>query len=104
VAELEHRPIVHDHEAFLTRAHLRRGFQKAYDALETEYHVANERIAARARAGLTQEAVAQRMGTTKSAVSRLERAGKHTPSVGTLQRYAKAVGCEIKIELVPKAG
>jgi transcriptional regulator with XRE-family HTH domain len=44
------------------------------------------------------------MGTTKSAISRLESAGKHTPSVGTLQRYAKAVGCEIKIELVPKAG
>ncbi|MCA1791789.1 MAG: helix-turn-helix transcriptional regulator, partial [Thioalkalivibrio sp.] len=34
-------------------------------------------MAARARAGLTQEAVAQRMGTTKSAVSRLERSGKH---------------------------
>ena len=59
MAELEHRPIVHDHEAFLTRAHLRRGFQKAYDALETGYHVANERIAARARAGLTQHAVRQ---------------------------------------------
>jgi len=44
------------------------------------------------------------MGTTKSAVSRLKSAGKHTPSVGTLQRYAEAVGCDIKIELVPKAG
>jgi transcriptional regulator with XRE-family HTH domain len=43
------------------------------------------------------------MGTTKSAVSRLESAGKHTPSVGTLQRYARAVGCEIKVELVPKS-
>lgn len=44
------------------------------------------------------------MGTTKSAVSRLESAGKHTPSVGTLQRYAKALGCEFEIEFVPKAG
>ena len=49
-------------------------------------------------------AVAQRMGTTKSAISRLERGGNHTPSVGTLQRYAKAVGYAIRIELVPKAG
>jgi len=104
VAELEHRPVVHDHEEFLTRARRRRGFQEAYDALETEYQVANELITARARAGLTQDVVAQRMGTTKSAVSRLERAGKHTPSVGTLQRYASAVGCELKIELVPKSG
>ncbi|MBW6456399.1 MAG: helix-turn-helix domain-containing protein [Trueperaceae bacterium] len=104
MAELEYEPVTHDHETFLARARRRRGFQKASDALETEYQVANELIAARARAGLTQEAVAQRMGTTKSAVSRLESGGKHTPSVGTLQRYAKAVGCEIKIELVPKAG
>ncbi|MDF1523795.1 MAG: helix-turn-helix transcriptional regulator [Trueperaceae bacterium] len=104
MAELEHRPVVHDHEEFLARTRRRPGFQKSYDTLQTEYQVANELIAARARAGMTQEAVAQRMGTTKSAVSRLESAGKHTPSVGTLQRYAKAVGCEIKIELVPKAG
>ena len=85
-------------------ARRRRDFQQAYDALETECQVANELITARARAGLTQEAVAHRMGTTKSAVSRLEGGGKHTPSVGTLQRYASAVGCEITIELVPKPG
>ena len=112
MAELEHRPVAHDHEAFLAhdheaflaRARQRRGFQHAYDALEAEYQVANELIAARARAGLTQDAVAQRMGTTKSAISRLERSGKHAPSIGTLQRYAEAVGCELKIELLPKAG
>lgn len=104
MAELEYQPVVHDHEEFLARARRRPGFQNAYDALETEHQLANELIAARARAGLTQDAVAQRMGTTKSVISRLERAGKHTPSVGTLQRYAKAVGCELKIELVPKTG
>lgn len=102
MAELEHRPVVHDHDAFLDRARQRRGFQEAYDALETEYQVASELIAARARAGLTQDAVAQRMGTTKSAISRLESSGKHTPSIGTLQRYAKAVGCELEVRLVPK--
>ena len=104
MAELEDRPIVHDHEEVLARARQRHGFQKAYDALETEHQVANELIAARARVGMTQEAVAERMGTAKSAVSRLESAGKRTPSVGTLPRYAEGVGCEIKIELVPKAG
>lgn len=54
-----------------------------------------------ARAGLTQEAVAARMGTTKSAVSRLEAAGKHAPSVASLKKYAATVGCTLKIELVP---
>ena len=104
MVELAHLSVVHDHEEFLSRARRRGSFQMVYDALETEYQVANELIAARAPAGLTQEAVAQRMGTTTRMVSRLESAGKHTPSVGTLQRNAKAVGCELKIELVPKAG
>ena len=57
-------------------------------------------LQARSRAGLTQDAVAERMGTTKSAVSRLESAGKHAPSLSTLKRYADAVGCEIQVKLV----
>ena len=40
------------------------------------------------------------MGTTKSAISRLESAGKHTPSLATLKRYASAVGCELQVKLV----
>jgi len=52
-------------------------------------------------AGSTEEAVAQRRGTTNSAISRRECGGKHPLSVGTLQRHAEAVGGEINIELVP---
>ena len=43
-------------------------------------------LAARTRAGLTQEAVATRMGTPKVAISRLESAGKYAPSVASLKR------------------
>jgi len=78
----------------------RKGFAEAYESLELEYQVVNQLLKARARAGLTQDAVAERMGTTKSAVSRLEAAGKHAPSLTTLKRYAKAVGCELQIKLV----
>ncbi|MBK9445126.1 MAG: helix-turn-helix transcriptional regulator [Betaproteobacteria bacterium] len=60
-------------------------------------------VRARARAGLTQDAVAERMGTTKSAISRLESSGKHAPSLATLKRYAEAVGCDLQVKLVPKA-
>ena len=56
--------------------------------------VAGQMLKTRSRAGLTQDAVAERMGTTKSAISRLESAGKHAPSLATLKRYASAVGCE----------
>jgi transcriptional regulator with XRE-family HTH domain len=93
----------HDHKKFLEKASKRHGFKEAYEALEVEYTLAHEMLAARTRAGLTQEAVAARMGTTKSAVSRLESAGKHAPSVASLKKYADAVGCTLKIELVPIA-
>jgi ribosome-binding protein aMBF1 (putative translation factor) len=98
---LKHEPVRHDHKAFLEKASERRGFREAYEALETEYALAREMLSARTRAGLTQEAVAVRMGTTKSAVSRLEAAGKHTPSVASLKKYAEAVGCKLTIKLVP---
>jgi DNA-binding XRE family transcriptional regulator len=97
-----YKPVRHDHDAFLKKARKRRGFRAAYKALAVEYAVANEMLAARARAGLTQEAVATRMGTSKSTVSRLESAGKHAPSLTSLKKYAKAVGCKIEIRLVPQ--
>ena len=102
MAETKYRPVQHDHAAFLKKARKRKGFKAAYKALAVEYAVANEMLTARARAGLTQEAVASRMGTTKSTVSRLESAGKHAPSLTSLKKYAKAVGCDIEIRLIPQ--
>ena len=89
MAEIKYQPVSHNHVAFLKKARKRRGFLSAYKALTVEYAVANEMLTARARAGLTQEAVASRMGTTKSTVSRLESAGKHAPSLTSLKRYAR---------------
>ena len=66
MAEIKYRPIRHDEDAFLKKARKRRGFKVAYEALAVEYAASNEMLAARARAGLTQEMVASRMGTTKS--------------------------------------
>lgn len=102
MAEIKYQPVPHNHAAFLKKARKRRGFGAAYKALAIEYAVASEMLAARVRAGLTQEAVATRMGTTKSTVSRLESGGKHSPSLTSLRKYAKAVGCEIEIRLVPQ--
>ena len=102
MAELEHVPVKHDHQAFLAKARKRKGFVEAYASLELEYQVVSQLLKARTKAGLTQDAVAERMGTTKSAVSRLESAGKHAPSLSTLKRYAEAVGCELQVKLVPQ--
>lgn len=76
--------------------------QAEYEAMAPEFDMAHELIAARARAGLTQSDVAQRMGTTQSVIARLE-GGKRAPSLRTVQRYAQAVGCRavVRIEATP---
>jgi DNA-binding XRE family transcriptional regulator len=101
MADLKYKPVPHDHKALLARARMRKGFDEAYKDLALEYQVAGQMLKARSRAGLTQDAVAERMGTTKSAISRLEGAGKHAPSLATLERYASAVGCELQVKFVP---
>jgi transcriptional regulator with XRE-family HTH domain len=68
----------------------------AYDALEDEFALAAVMIEARAKAGLTQEQVAQRMNTTQTVVARLE-SGKTKPSTRTLERFAQATGARLKI-------
>lgn len=98
----KYNPVPHDHDEFLRRMSTKKGFKEAYDALEQEYDLACEMLAARKRAGLTQEAVAEHMGTTKSAVSRLESVRKSAPSLTTLTKYAKAVGCKLHIQLLPQ--
>ena len=73
--------------------------KKAYEAMTPEYAVAKVLIAARVKAGLTQEEVAKRMGTTQSVVARLE-AGSSLPSMKSLYRYAEATGTKPTIQLV----
>lgn len=102
MSDLTYTPVKHDHEEFLQKAHQSESFRKAYDDLESRYALTRELLHARQHAGLTQEAVAKKIGTTKSAISRLESAGKHTPSIATLQKYANAVGCDLVIKLEPK--
>ncbi len=101
--KMKYDPVAFDRDAFLSRQMKRRGFAKAYAERAPEYALLREILVARARSGLTQEAVARRMGTTKSAVSRLESATAHAPSVATLKRYAEAVGHRLEIHLIPQS-
>jgi DNA-binding XRE family transcriptional regulator len=74
-----------------------------YDALEANFSLLHSMLEARQQAGLTQAEVAERMGTKPSAVTRLESslaAGKHSPSLSTLHRYARAVGRRLEVRLV----
>jgi ribosome-binding protein aMBF1 (putative translation factor) len=53
-------------------------------------------IARRLRSGLTQEQLAERMGTSVPAISRLE-SGQHRPNVSTLERLAQAFGARFLV-------
>ena len=66
------------------------------------FQLLKEMLRARRRAGLTQNDVAKRMGTKAPAIARLEGVlVKHSPTVDTLRKYARAVNCKLEIHLKP---
>lgn len=77
--------------------------RKIYERKHREIEIALLMRTTREIAKLTQDDVAERMHTTRSAVSRLESCGtgRHSPSLETLLKYAQALGYAVKINLVP---
>ena len=102
MADVKFKPIRHDHKAFLAKASKRKGFVEAYDALALEYELAGQMLKARARAGLTQDAVAERMGTTQSVISRLEEGGGAKNRLDTLARVAVALDRHLVVSFPEK--
>ena len=89
------------HKELKARALERADVKAEYDGLDEEFRFLDEFLKARAAAGVTQAEVAERIGTTQSAVARLESGGgKHSPSIATLQKYAHALGCRLELRLV----
>lgn len=89
------------HKELKARALERTDVKAEYDRLDEEFQFLDEFLKARAIAGVTQAEVAERIGTTQSAVARLESGrGKHSPSIATLQKYAHALGCRLELRLV----
>src|SRR5438034_4090596 len=69
-----------------------------YDALAPEFEISAELVKARLRARLSQAELAARMGTSQSAIARLE-SGQTLPSTKTLLRYAEATGSRFHVRL-----
>ena len=70
-----------------------------YDSLAPEFEISAELVRARVRAGLSQAELAARMGTSQSAIARLE-SGQTLPSTKTLLRFAKATGSKVHVRLL----
>jgi DNA-binding transcriptional regulator YiaG len=75
-------------------------YRAAYESMEEEFALIKAMMKARKRSRLSQAEIASRMGTTESAVSRLE-SGRVKPSTRTLERYAAATGHRLKISFEP---
>src|SRR5512147_1033056 len=93
------------HRELKKRALERADVKAEYERLDDEFALLDEFLKARAAAGITQAEVADRIGTTQSAVARLESGrGKHSPSLATLRKYAEALGCKLEVRLVRERG
>lgn len=90
------------HERFKAKMLANSAVKEEYERLADEFVIIEELIKARLRSGLSQAEIARRMGTKPPAISRIESSDpKHSPSVRTLTRYAKAIGCKLELKLKP---
>ena len=89
------------HKQLRTKALAQPQVQAEFLALSDEYALLDEFLKARAAQGLTQAQLAEKIGTTQSAVARMESgSGKHSPSFATLAKYAEALSCMLQVRLV----
>ena len=71
--------------------------RQEYERLKPRYEVISKLIRARHDLNLTQAQLAERMGTSQNAVSRLE-SGESNPRLDTLVRAARALGHDLTID------
>ena len=94
----------HTFEQFRKKALKKPGVKAEYDALAPAFEMKRQMIALRKAAGLTQEQMADLLGTKKSNISRLESVSSEvSPRLSTLEEYARALGYRLKVEFEPRA-
>lgn len=73
--------------------------KKHFDEYGKQLEIAYEILKLRKRAGISQEALAKKIGAKQSNVARME-AGEQNFTASTLQKIAVALGRNLKIEFV----
>ncbi len=74
-------------------------FKEEYEKLQPEFALIRAMIDARIQSGLTQEDLAQKVGTKQSVISRLER-GHGNPTVSFLKKMANAFSSRLEIKFI----
>lgn len=81
------------------RKRIQKKCKQISDSVEAEYYNIGKQIkAGRERAGLTQSELAMKIGTQKSAISRIE-TGKQNLSLGMMKKVCDAIERPYKIRL-----
>ena len=83
-------------EASSRRARRSAAYRQEVERLRPYEEIARQVIALRMTHQISQAELAERTGTTKSAISRLE-SGQHAPTVSTLEKVAAAFGGHLVI-------
>lgn len=73
--------------------------QKEFDRLGPRFEVVDAIVKARKRRRLSQRELAERIGVTKTVVSRLE-SGEHSPRLETVYDIAHALGYRLNLKFV----
>jgi len=71
-------------------------FREAWEASDPACQLARLRILR----GLTQQQLAERVGTRQPSIARLE-SGREEPKLGFLRRVAEALGAKVEVRIVP---
>ncbi|SEN38994.1 helix-turn-helix domain-containing protein [Nitrosomonas marina] len=74
-----------------------------HDVLSTSFYMKRQMIALRKRSGVTQEQMADLLGTKKSNISRLESLNSSiSPRLATVEDYARVLGYSVRIKFEPQ--
>jgi transcriptional regulator with XRE-family HTH domain len=90
----------HSFDAYLKNALKDPKFRKGYEEEKRKLDVGYQVFLTRTKLGMTQAGLAHKIGTRQSNISRLE-FGNYNFTVEMLARIARALGAELKIELLP---
>jgi len=74
-------------------------FKTEYERLKPRYEIIAQIINARSQLNITQEELAQRVGTQKSNISRFE-SGSYNPTLDFVTKIARSLGKEVHISLI----
>jgi ribosome-binding protein aMBF1 (putative translation factor) len=77
-------------------------FRAEWERTAVARAVATRLVAYRAEHGLSQAALARKLGMSQPAIARLE-LGEHEPTIATLARLSRGLGINIRIEIGPSS-